>query len=162
MRKVQIKKIPSAPRLLIRESVLSKIGAFRQMSAEPESGGILLGEYFPIENVIRILFASKPGTADRRSLFSFHRDANRSTRIARLLWRQSGGRIHYVGEWHTHPESVPKPSCADRLSMARLLRRSTVVTGGLVLLILGRNGDYIGFHTVAGSSKTSLELDQGG
>lgn len=156
---LRVKKTVSAPKVVISAGVFAKISAYRQMGSEPESGGILLGEFFPNEGVIRVLFASKPGESDKRSMFSFHRDARRSTRLAQALWKRSKGRIHYVGEWHTHPEDHPTPSCSDRLSMGRLLRRSTVVSGGLVLIILGRRSDYTAFYTRNGSTEVCIESD---
>lgn len=153
-----VRKRQSAPTVHIRASVLAKISKYRQLSTEVESGGILLGEFFPAEGVIRIMFASSPGKSDVRSMFAFRRDAERSTRIAQAIWKRSGGSVHYLGEWHTHPEAHPNPSCSDRFSMGRLLRRSTVVSGGLVLVILGRQSDFFGFYSKSGSSRISVEI----
>lgn len=155
---MSVRKRQSAPTVHIRANVLVKISKYRQQSSEAESGGILLGEFFPTEDLIRIMFVSIPGKSDVRSMFAFRRDAERSTRIAQAIWKRSGGSVHYLGEWHTHPEAHPNPSCSDRLSMGRLLQRSTVVSGGLILIILGRQSDYFGFYSKSGSSRISVEI----
>ena len=125
------------PILKIENSVWRVFERYVQTGERFEAGGILLGEYSPLTNEWRLCFATRPGGQDRRARRSFKRNAERSTRLARYLWKLSGGTIHYLGEWHTHSERFPTPSWRDVLSMKKLHRSSTVVAGALILIIVG-------------------------
>ena len=137
-------------RFVFEEEAIRKVRRLTQSGSRTEAGGILLGEFIPSELLVRVRFASKPGRQDRRARFSFERDGGRATRIASRAWRLSGGVLHYVGEWHTHPEPHPSPSWKDRNSMRKQMRESTVVAGTLVLLIVGTRGDWVGVWDARG------------
>lgn len=156
---------PRAPtRFVIAKRALDKIISYRQVDSQPEAGGILLGQYFPKKNLVRICFATRPGGKDKRARCSFERDAARSTRLAGIMWGKSGGEILYLGEWHTHPEADPIPSWVDRNSMMKQLRESSVVTPGLVLIIAGKRENWTGFWTLEGHRRIqiNIEPDQNG
>ncbi|MBX7135745.1 MAG: Mov34/MPN/PAD-1 family protein [Fimbriimonadaceae bacterium] len=157
MRRVKARNL-EMPRVVFDQKALEKTLRFRQLNGQAEAGGILLGMFFPAENKLHVMFATSPGGQDARGPCSFKRDARRSTRIARIIWQQSKGQVHYLGEWHTHPEEHPRPSCLDRLSMARLLKHSTVVTRGLVLLIVGQRSNFFGFWTKYGFVSVDIEI----
>lgn len=140
----------SAPLVRIDPKVLEKVAGYRQSNGEPEAGGILLGIFYPGINEMLICFATTPGPEDKRSRFGFRRDGYRSTRKAKYLWKASGGVVNYLGEWHTHPEDAPQPSTTDRLSMGKQLRESTVIAGGLLLMIVGREGIWLGYFSRGG------------
>jgi integrative and conjugative element protein (TIGR02256 family) len=137
---------------------LASMNRFRQSDSQPESGGVLLGPFFPDQNRLLICYATRPGRNDVRSRYSFKRDPISAARSARFLWAKSAGRIQYLGEWHTHPDDHPKPSLVDKLTMGRILRKSTVVAGGLLLVIVGRESTWAGFWTRAGYSEVLLTV----
>ncbi len=43
--------------------------------------------------------------------------------MADRMWRDSGGTVRYLGEWHTHPEAHPAPSGTDRREWLALAAR---------------------------------------
>src|SRR5262249_39625720 len=97
---------PSGALLLIEPRVLQRIAVFKQLDpAAPEAGGILLGyRRGPHTHVIE---ATVPTKRDVRRRFAFFRHATYHQRVATKRWRQSGEKVDYVGEWHTHPEDDP-------------------------------------------------------
>lgn len=60
-----------------------------------------------------IIVATPPQKLDSRSRYGYARDVDGHIGIAMEIWKQSGGTIGYLGEWHTHPERVPHPSNKD-------------------------------------------------
>ena len=57
-----------------------------------------------------------PGPRALRTRNRFQRDAEYAQAEVDRLHQESGGRDDYVGEWHSHPQSVPA-SVVDRSSM---------------------------------------------
>ncbi|QXH48130.1 Mov34/MPN/PAD-1 family protein [Pseudomonas xanthosomatis] len=83
-----------------------------------EAGGILLG--YRAGTNIHIISATGPLPRDRRSRVSFDRLDPGHQVTASEAWATSGGRIDYIGDWHTHPQSVPTPSSKDYLEWKKL------------------------------------------
>lgn len=46
--------------------------------------------------------------------------------------------LHYVGDWHTHPESSPTPSTRDYVTMASRVRLSRHRLAGFLFVIVGQ------------------------
>lgn len=83
-----------------------------------ESGGLLLGSVHGVHMLIEQ--ATVPTTWDKRFRHLFERMPFGHKAIALSRWTASQGTIRYLGEWHTHPENYPHPSCLDRLEWHRL------------------------------------------
>jgi len=49
--------------------------------------------------------------------------------------------LHYVGDWHTHPERMATPSPIDRFTISDCSRRSTHKLAGFLLIVVG-NGSF--------------------
>jgi integrative and conjugative element protein (TIGR02256 family) len=59
------------------------------------------------------------------------------------MWKTTGGEVDYLGEWHTHPESIPSPSGIDQHEWSRLMSKRG---GGspLVTAIVGSTSLFVG------------------
>lgn len=70
--------------------------------------------------------------------------------------------LHYVGDWHTHPEDNPWPSPTDLDSIVDCVRRSRHELAGFLLVIVGRldppAGLYVALHD--GRSASALRAAQ--
>lgn len=88
-----------------------------------------------------------PQPEDRRSRYRFTRDQAAHQRLLDIEWALSGHTRTYLGEWHTHPEAVPIPSCLDRRSWKRALNRTGFHGPGLVFIIVGLTTTRIWFGT---------------
>jgi proteasome lid subunit RPN8/RPN11 len=45
--------------------------------------------------------------------------------------------LHFIGDWHTHPEQIPRVSASDVDSIRRAFEQSKHHLNGFVLLIAG-------------------------
>lgn len=77
-----------------------------------ESGGILVGAYRGPH--LEISSFTVPGPKDLRRPYSFVKQDPSHQRSATRVWKRSGGKDTYVGEWHTHPFGMPGPSMTDK------------------------------------------------
>ncbi|WP_082401871.1 Mov34/MPN/PAD-1 family protein [Achromobacter dolens] len=100
---------------------------------QPESGGILLGRRRGKH--LEVMLATGPSHKDRRSTFSFVREADWHAELAEQAWRQGGKKIDYLGEWHTHPQRVPTPSIIDRREWRKLILQRPDSTSILVVVV---------------------------
>ena len=137
--------------VLIRAAVLEHVFNHRQARCwKREAGGQLFarigGNHWTIEQ------ATGPRHNDSRSRFGFRPDRPAEQREIREKFALG---LHYVGDWHTHPESHPKPSAMDVTSMQQMVRASRHELPGFLLLILGTStnsaGLWISMHHIDGS-----------
>lgn len=147
-----------APRVVLHPSALTILEDHRQTGTLPERGGLLLGEIHEDATVLFVSFVSVPGPEDRSSRFSWNRDERRANRIIRENWESSGGLVNYLGEWHTHPQDIPRASFVDKATMFRLVRRTTLVTPGLLMFIIGREKILAEYWTRRGFRRVQFEV----
>lgn len=124
--------------LLISANVIEAIQWYRQFEHSPESGGILLGTYR--DQHIEITHLTEPGPRDKQTRFSFYRKDQIHQSTAEKLWKESGGIITYIGEWHTHPQINPKPSRIDFKEWGQGLPNRPMIT-----FIMGDENYYVGY-----------------
>lgn len=136
-------------RVIVRFSpeVLRVFDAHRQTGwFSREAGGQLFADIDG--NLWYVLAATGPRSADRRGRFHFWPDRKAEQRE---IDQQFAAGLAYVGDWHTHPEKVPKPSPNDTLSIENVVRESTFHTSGLLLCIVGLapfpEGLHVSFHS---------------
>ncbi len=115
---------------------------------EKERGGILLGRLFPDENLIVVVDAIEtPAISSGHTEIYVNNDiANKNIK---QIWKKSGGKITYVGDWHTHPETTPSPSFIDKDTFKDTYRSSKVDQNFLLCVIIGtnsieKNGFWVG------------------
>jgi integrative and conjugative element protein (TIGR02256 family) len=83
-----------------------------------ETGGALLGWREADQWVIAQILG--PGPHAKHRLSSFEPDAVWQNEQGHRIYRESGRTIRYLGDWHTHPRGMPRPSRQDRRT-ARLI-----------------------------------------
>lgn len=117
-----------------------------------EAGGQLFARISG--NRWEIVKATGPRRADYRRRFRFF--PSRKEEQSEINTSFEDG-LHYVGDWHTHPEEQPTPSDLDRRSMAEVVRSSQHQLPGFLMIIVGTdetpNGLWVSFHGRDGSSE---------
>lgn len=147
---------PGGGRLQLSEEVVAIFRQFVQDRGEKdEAGGVLLGRFIRDTAHIVVDAVSIPQPGDRRFRHAFHRRRRRHQGLIDRLWVESSGTCTYLGEWHTHPEDVPDPSCVDRREWGRKLLTDTY-SGSLFFVIVGtqdvrvwegfQNGTIVALH----------------
>lgn len=129
---------PGGGRIKITEEVLAKWALYVQRThSSREAGGVLLGRRIIESKDIVIDDVSEPSPEDRRSRFSFHRTKKAHQKRIEEAWRESSGALNYLGEWHTHPEDRPTPSCVDRMDWKNLMKKCRFEGDELFFFIVG-------------------------
>jgi integrative and conjugative element protein (TIGR02256 family) len=154
----------------ISDSAWSTFTTHMQMSAaEPEAGGILLGRIIKGTGHVVVDAAVPPGRQDRRGRSWFRRVKAPSQAIVNASWSASAGTSVYLGEWHTHPQDEPHPSCVDLRDQKRVLKLTKCEQPNLLFVIVGRRkvGVWEGSRstleiTQIGIAEVSLDQDRSG
>jgi integrative and conjugative element protein (TIGR02256 family) len=70
--------------------------------------------------------------------------------------------LHFIGDWHTHPESIPRASLSDVRSIRRAFEQSKHHLNGFVLLIAGTESFPLGLFLSLYDShgETAILLDR--
>lgn len=110
-----------------------------------EAGGQLFARFN--YDTIHVLEATGPRRSDRRGRYSYEPD--RRAEQQEIDDRFPLG-LHFVGDWHTHPEDYPSPSSIDLKSTSEGVRRSGHELSAFVLVIVGRaplpSGLFVALH----------------
>lgn len=123
----------SGQRLVLTADVIAHLECHRQSRWwHREAGGQLFAR-FTLPDIV-IERATGPRRRDWRSRCAYrpHRASEQ-----REIAEQHRRGLHFVGDWHTHPESVPAPSERDMISMSEMVTQSRHALNGFVLVIVG-------------------------
>ena len=83
-----------------------------------ETGGVLLGQVE--KDILVVSHASDCGPKAVHEIDYFRADANYVDMFIDMGIGNSGGKIGYLGEWHTHPQVKPYPSNTDFRSLTEI------------------------------------------
>jgi integrative and conjugative element protein (TIGR02256 family) len=132
----------SGQNLIFLNGVLVHFQRYRQVRWwQREAGGQLFAR---VEvGQINVVEATGPRRSDRRSRTSYEPD--RIAEQQEINERFPLG-LHFIGDWHTHPEEGPQPSSIDVRSTADDVRKSHHCLNAFVLVIVGRGELPGGLH----------------
>ena len=130
--------------LTFSASVLNYFEQHRQRRCfSKEAGGQLFARYEP--NCIQIQIATGPYPTDQRSRHNFTPDRDQEQRDIDRFFSE---RLHFVGNWHTHPQRTPKPSETDIFNTRERFNLSDHSLKAFVIVIVGLrlfpHGLYVG------------------
>lgn len=134
-----------AQRVVFEDAVLDHFARHRQLgSRDPEAGGQL---FAAISNgTVTIVQATGPYNRDKRWRFGLLIDNFTRRRDIGRLHKQG---LHFVGDWHTHPEPYPTPSGTDHDSMLEMFRRSDHDLAAFLMVIVGQAALPAGLYVAA-------------
>ncbi|MFA6528365.1 MAG: Mov34/MPN/PAD-1 family protein [Candidatus Gracilibacteria bacterium] len=135
-------------RVVFTANVVEKLHSYKQTRFfSKESGGQLFASFE--DDIIRVFEITGPRKFDKRSKFSFF--PHRKTEQIEIHNKYIKEHIHFVGDWHTHPEKTPKPSNCDQESVAKIMEESRHSLQGIFLVIVGTvdfpDCLYVGYQT---------------
>jgi integrative and conjugative element protein (TIGR02256 family) len=126
----------------ITDAVLQYLAKHQQLRRwQTEAGGQLFGTI--ADKRIQIQEATGPRKSDRRSRYSYVPDRKAEQRE---IDDHFPAGLHFLGDWHTHPESEPTPSGTDLSNMRECVKKSHRALSGFLLLIVGTASLPRGLH----------------
>lgn len=144
----------SRQQLLISQDVLKHFEKHQQRtSSSYEAGGQLFAKLFLHEVSIEQATGPRRSDYQSRTLYVPDRFAEQ---IEIDLWHQKG--LHYVGDWHTHPASVPQPSVDDIQSIRDSFCKSRHSLHGFLLVIVGTAKLPAGLYVSLNNAQVELVL----
>lgn len=147
--------IGSSPQLLVfTDPVLQHFEKHQQRKWWHREAGGQLFVRFELPRII-VEEATGPRRSDWRTRYSYR--PNRVAEQREITDRHVRG-LHFIGDWHTHPEDVPSPSGDDADSMKESVAKSRHALNGFVLTIVGREGFPRGLFVSLFSNAAGLTL----
>jgi integrative and conjugative element protein (TIGR02256 family) len=140
--------------VILTDVVLEYLRRRQQLrKRDTEAGGQLFGR---IERkTITIEEATGPRRSDIRSRYSYIPDRKAEQR--EINDRFPSG-LHFIGDWHTHPEPIPHPSGTDLENMRECVKKSRRAISGFLLIIVGTGPLPRGLHASLHDGKDMLLL----
>ncbi len=109
----------------------------REVGDRVETGGLLFGEIDDSHQIIRLDRATMPPSDSEASAAQFVCGTNGTKELAQSIDLMTKGSSRFVGIWHTHPVSQPKPSTDDLQAMVQLLMEQDATPRHVVMMIVG-------------------------
>jgi integrative and conjugative element protein (TIGR02256 family) len=136
------------------DEVLAHFQRHRQLGPKDrEAGGQLFARLS--DGLVSIERATGPRASDRRSRFSF-RPSRILERIEIANLHRHG--LHYIGDWHTHPEPMPTPSGIDRKSIHDTFTKSRHSYAGILMVIVGQTAAPDGLYVAIADANALTPL----
>ncbi|WP_366942044.1 Mov34/MPN/PAD-1 family protein [Cupriavidus basilensis] len=98
-----------------------------------EAGGQLFGDIADLRTM-RIRVATGPTRGAVRTRYSYQPDRRQENREIAAYHKKG---LHYLGDWHSHPEPHPTPSASDTEKLAAILGQSRHDLNCLLMVIVG-------------------------
>ncbi|MGD1210112.1 MAG: Mov34/MPN/PAD-1 family protein [Candidatus Acidiferrales bacterium] len=145
----------SSQRLVLSRRVVKHFEKHKQKRPNSlEAGGQLFARLSALPEVI-IEQATGPRSSDFRTRTVYIPD--RSAEQPEIdYWHKKG--LHYVGDWHTHPEVVPNPSGSDSESIRESFVNSKHSLYGFLLIIVGTDAFPSGLYVSLNNAESKLSL----
>lgn len=148
----------SGQTLLFTDSVLAYFTRHRQLlSRSKEAGGQLFARF--AGNTIWIERATGPRPSDQRGFTIFVPNRLAERREIKRLFKKG---LHYVGDWHTHPEAQPHPSQIDIESVCDMFQKSRHELAHFVMVVVGSDPFVIGLYVAICDGNTLRSLSPEG
>lgn len=121
--------------LYIEDDLIKKLTVEGRKYFPSEFGGILIGRYS--ENK-KELFVTETILSEPQKLsrYKFDRRIPDLRNTLKQFYKQEPS-LHYVGEWHTHPDNLPIPSKTDWKAMCEITNHNEVLIENPILIIIG-------------------------
>lgn len=128
--------------LVLTDEVVEYFRRHRQVRRrDKEAGGQLFARFENLEIIVEEV--TGPRATDRRTRWSYAPD--RVAEQTEIVERYARG-LHYVGDWHTHPETHARPSPTDTASIGECAAKSAHQLNGFILVVIGRAEPPEGLH----------------
>lgn len=142
----------------ITQTAIEQLTRHRQIeAADNESGGQLFARIDGNVDTWVIERATGPRIGDIRSRFGFKPNRRLEQNEIDAAFKDG---LHFVGDWHTHPEPYPTPSFRDNKSMSEMYESSKHTLKGFIMIIVGNdriNNLWISIHCKSNTSERLVQ-----
>lgn len=132
----------------------------QQGRVKTEIGGQLFAQFERGE--VRVVRVTGPNAADKRGWTWFRPNLRKQNVEIQQLFQEG---LHFVGDWHTHPEREPTPSSWDTESMKDCFKKSRHQLKAFLMVIVGRadfpSGLRVSLHQSDVAERLVHEPDSG-
>jgi len=125
----------------VPDDVLKRMIAEAERTLPFETGGVLLG-YWAASDQVVLTDSIGPGPRALHRKGSFVPDPSYHENGIARVYAESGCRYTYLGDWHTHPKSIPRMSRLDRGTLRRISTYSPARAPVALMAILGGRSDW--------------------
>lgn len=101
-----------------------------------ETGGVLMGYWSVTPRAVVVVAIIGPGPDAVHRSRSFTPDHAFQEEEIERIYLDSGRRVTYLGDWHTHPKGIAELSVTDRLTQLRIGRHRKARAETAVMAIL--------------------------
>lgn len=123
----------SAQTIILRPAVLEHLARHMQTTWwKCEAGGQLFASLTDAH--LDVSLATGPYRGDFRSRFGYR---SKPASAQREIQRQRALGLYYCGDWHTHPQQLPRASGEDVETIVKLQARSDLRLGAVLMIIQG-------------------------
>lgn len=119
----------------IEQFLLDHIKSICLQNPDLETGGILVGKYSTDLITAIVLHIDGPTKDSKSGSTWFFRGIKGLKKSLDTFWTKEN--LYYLGEWHYHPLSSPKPSEIDDLHMKSITKNDNMRCENPILLIIG-------------------------
>lgn len=119
----------------IDDKLVSKLIKTGQIHCPNEIGGFLIGYYSEDLKILNITDMIMPNVYKGSKTF-FERETTGIESLLVKLYSETQKK-YYVGEWHTHPGGLPKPSQTDMKAINSIVTHKQVAIKNPVFIIIG-------------------------
>ena len=132
------------------ESLIKRLYEIGLKVYPAEYGGILVGRY---SDDLKTCFIEETILPSKHKSSRYVFERGKEGLVEKLTeYYNQQPKLIYIGEWHTHPDSLPIPSSTDKQAMKKIAGDDNVKINSPVLMILGISkknysiGIYIQFN----------------
>ena len=123
--------------------VIDAVRSLREKASPNETGGVLLGTYDVVRNVVHILAALPAPPDSQQAPTYFIRGVKELQPLVQQLAESTAGRLQYIGEWHSHPDhAAARPSKDDEGVFGHLSAHLEPTGSPFVMMITGANDTW--------------------
>jgi integrative and conjugative element protein (TIGR02256 family) len=142
------------PGIILTDEALSSMFEYRQLGpTAKEGGGQLFAKFAGADTII--VEATTPKLLDKRT----RRGLKPNRMLQRIeIWDRHKKGLHFVGDWHTHPEEVPRPSWKDIEDMAECYLLSTHTLRAFIMIIIGTEPGHQGLYAALINQRGTINL----
>ena len=133
-------------RVHISEDVLSDIRLEARSAYPNETGGVLLG--FIADHVAYVRRAIGPGPGAEHAAHTFSPDQSWQLQQIEEWYDSNPREAWYLGDWHTHPDGVARPSWRDWFVARRIAKHRDALNRHPLMAILAIDEEDAGSLSV--------------